>query len=70
VGGERQVPGFVAACTLFENDNDAAWIFAVFDDRVSYDKSADDPEQDKQYRQFRTLMEDEPEWHDGQIEGM
>ena len=67
---ERQVPGFVAAYTLFENDNDAAWIFAVFEDRASYDKNADDPEQDKQYRQYRALMEDDPEWHDGEIEGM
>ena len=26
------------------------------------------PEQDAQYREFRALMESDPEWHDGVIE--
>jgi quinol monooxygenase YgiN len=62
--------GFVNAYTLFENDGDAAWLFAVFEDKASYDKNADDPSQNDRYVEYRALMEDEPEWHDGEIEGM
>ena len=67
---EGSPPGFVAAYTLFENDGDAAWLFAVFQDRASYDKNADDPRQNERYIEYRALMEDEPEWHDGEIDGM
>ena len=66
----RTVPGMVTAYTLFENEGDVAWLFAVFEDRASYDRNADDPVQDQDYREYRALMEDEPEWHDGEILGM
>ena len=62
--------GFIAAYTLFENDGDTAWLFAIFEDRASYDKNADDPRQNEQYVAYRALMEQDPEWHDGEIEGM
>jgi quinol monooxygenase YgiN len=63
-----QVTGFVAGYMLYENDSDAAWLFAIFDDRASYDKNADDPAQHERYVEYRALMEDDPEWHDGEIE--
>ena len=66
----RTVPGMVTAYTLFENEGDTAWLFAVFEDRASYDKNADDPAQNEDYKEYRALMEDEPEWHDGEIDGM
>lgn len=62
--------GFISAYTLFENEGETAWLFAVFEDRASYDKNADDPRQNEQYMEYRALMEIEPEWHDGEIEGM
>jgi quinol monooxygenase YgiN len=62
--------GFVNAYTLFENDSDTAWLFAIFEDRASYDKNADDPAQNERYVAYRALMEQDPEWHDGEIEGM
>lgn len=62
--------GFIAGYTLFENDSDTAWMFAVFEDRGTYDQNADSPQQHEQYVAYRALMEDEPEWHDGDIEGM
>lgn len=69
---ERQsgtnVPGYVKAYTLWENDSDVAWLFAIFEDRASYDRNADDPAQNERYLEFRALMEDDPEWHDGEIE--
>jgi hypothetical protein len=29
---------------------------------------ADDPAQNDRYMEYRALMEDDPEWHDGEIE--
>jgi hypothetical protein len=54
---------------LFENDSDAAWLVAIFENRETYDRNADDPSQDVDYRQYRALMETDPEWHDAEIEG-
>ena len=68
--GRRTRPGMVAAYTLFENDSDVAWLVAIFEDRATYDANADDPAQDAEYREYRALMEDDPEWHDGEIQAM
>jgi quinol monooxygenase YgiN len=62
-----EIAGYVAAYMLFENEGDTAWLFAVFEDRESYDRNADDPAQNARYVEYRALMEDEPEWHDGEI---
>jgi quinol monooxygenase YgiN len=62
-----EIPGFISSYTLFENDSDVLWMFAVFEDRESYDRNADDPRQHERYTQYRALMLEEPEWHDGQI---
>ena len=68
---ERQsntnIPGYIAGYVLYENDSDTGWLFAIFEDRASYDKNADDPAQNDRYLEFRGLMEDDPEWHDGEI---
>lgn len=61
------IPGYVAGYMLYENGGDTAWLFAVFEDRESYDRNADDPAQHERYVEYRALMEDEPEWHDGEI---
>jgi hypothetical protein len=63
-----QVTGFVAGYMLYENDSDAAWLFAIFEDRETCDRNADDPAQNERYVEYRALMEDEPEWHDGEIQ--
>lgn len=62
--------GFITAYTLFEDDSDVVWMFVVFTDRASYMANADDPRQHEQYVAARALMEEDPEWHDGEIEGM
>jgi quinol monooxygenase YgiN len=66
----NDIAGAVGGYVLFENDSDVTWMFAVFEDRESYDRNANDPRQHEQYTRYRALMEDEPEWHDGVIEGM
>jgi len=63
----EEVPGFVASYTLFENDSDVAWIFAVFTDRESYERNADEPAQHERYLEYRALLEEDPDWHDGEI---
>jgi quinol monooxygenase YgiN len=62
------VPGYRTAYLLYENDSDVAWMFAVFEDRASYERNADDPAQNERYLEYRALMEEEPDWHDGEIE--
>lgn len=66
-GYDTDVPGFVKSYVLFENDSDVAWLFAVFQDKASYEANADDPAQHERYTEYRALMEEEPEWHDGEI---
>lgn len=63
-----EVPGYVASYVLHENDSDTSWLFAIFEDRASYERNADDPAQNERYVEFRALMEADPEWHDGEIE--
>ena len=65
---EAPVPGYVTSYVLHENDSDVSWLFAIFEDRASYDKNADDPAQHERYVEYRALMEDDPEWHDGEVE--
>jgi hypothetical protein len=62
------VEGFVTSYILWENDSDVAWLFAVFENRELYDRNADDPAQNERYLEYRALLEDEPEWHDGEVE--
>ena len=66
--GYAEVSGFVASYVLFENDSERTWIFAVFTDRDAYERNADDPLQHERYLEYRALLEEEPEWHDGEIE--
>jgi quinol monooxygenase YgiN len=63
-----EVPGYVASYVLHENDSDASWLFAIFEDKAAYDRNADDPAQHERYVEYRALMEADPEWHDGEIE--
>jgi len=65
---DRQVEGFKSSYVLFENEGDGGWLVAIFEDRATYDKNADDPAMHEQYVAYRALMEAEPEWHDGEVE--
>jgi quinol monooxygenase YgiN len=69
---ERQayqtVPGFMTSYILWQDDTDAAWLFAIFQDRETYEANAGDPAQHERYLEYRALLEEEPEWHDGEID--
>jgi quinol monooxygenase YgiN len=44
------------------------WVMAVvFEDRESYVKNANDPKTDAWYRKMRELLEEDPDWEDGEI---
>jgi quinol monooxygenase YgiN len=64
----RDVKGFVGSYVLMENDRDDVWLVAIFEDRATYDANADDPRMHETYLKYRALLEEEPEWHDGEIE--
>lgn len=66
--GYDEVAGFVTSYVLYEDESDTAWLFAVFSDRAAYERNAGDPAQHERYLEYRALLEDEPEWHDGEVE--
>lgn len=39
----------------------------VFDSESNYRKNADDPEQDRWYRELRELLTEDPKWNDGDV---
>jgi heme-degrading monooxygenase HmoA len=65
--GNANIPGFNKAWLMFpENREDEALVVVFFEDKNSYWKNANDPEQDKRYREFAQFFQSEPEWHDGE----
>ena len=40
---------------------------AVFDSEDSYRRNADDPAQDRWYRELREMLEADPKWNDGDV---
>jgi quinol monooxygenase YgiN len=64
----REMNGYVGSYVLQENDSDNVWLLAIFEDRATYDANADDPKMHETYVKYRALLEEDPEWHDGEIE--
>lgn len=42
-------------------------LVAIFKDRESYMQNASDPETDRFYQGMRKLLQDDPEWNDGEV---
>jgi quinol monooxygenase YgiN len=66
--GGREIKGQTGTYVLMENDSDNVWLLAIFEDRATYDANADDPKMHETYVKYRALLEEDPEWHDGEIE--
>ena len=63
-----KLPGFVAGYIYRSESRPGDYVnVVVFRDRESYMANADDPEQDRWYRQLRSLLESDPEWEDGEV---
>ncbi len=67
----QQVPGFVRSYVLFPKDRpDEVFLVAMFESEEVYYQNAEDPAQHERYLQYRALLEDDPEWTDGEwLEG-
>jgi quinol monooxygenase YgiN len=62
------VKGAVAGYLFKSRDDQGRLIgVAVFDSETSYRKNADDPAQDRWYRELREMLESDPEWNDGDV---
>ena len=61
-------PGHVAMYVYQLDGKDNEYIMAViFTDRESYFANANRPETNEFYQQYRQLLEEDPEWNDGEI---
>jgi heme-degrading monooxygenase HmoA len=65
---DLKIPGFIAQY-VYRTDNDPReyYLVVLFENRETYFANADSPEQDTRYRRFRALLDDDPEWHDGEV---
>jgi hypothetical protein len=65
----RPNAGGAVATYLFRptNTSDQLVGVAVFDSEESYRKNANDPAQDRWYRDLREMLESDPEWDDGDV---
>ncbi len=62
------VPGFVGEYMYrADSGSNEYWMVAVFQDRESYVKNAESEQMHQFYLRYRALLEEEPEWHDGEI---
>jgi len=59
--------GRFAPSIRVDRDPVELWISVVFWDESSCKKNPDDPVQAHWFREFMSLLESEPEWHDGEI---
>ena len=65
---DRKVEGYRATYVVTPDQrDDEIWLLAVFEDEASYKKNAASPEQHQEYMKYRALLDEEPEWIDGQI---
>jgi quinol monooxygenase YgiN len=63
-----KVPGAIATYIYrMDADPNDCYLAVVFASKEAYWANAQSPEQDARYRQLLSLLESEPEWHDGEI---
>ncbi len=61
-------PGMVATLTYqMDTDPDVYMMAVVFESKDAYVANAGSPQQHARYEQYRALLAEEPEWHDGEI---
>jgi hypothetical protein len=66
MGESLDTRGFRATYLLLPDDDEQSVIAGVlFDDRATYSANAHDPATEAWYGRFRALLEDDPEWTDG-----
>jgi hypothetical protein len=65
---ERHPRGYIGSF-VYKSDKepDTWWMVVMFEDKDSYFENADSPEQDRDYRELRKHLKEDPEWNDGEI---
>ena len=62
------IPGYVGAYVYrMDNEPNVYYLAVAFASKEAYVANASSPEQDARYRDMLSLLEDAPEWHDGEI---
>ena len=63
-----EIPGFLFS-HLYRMDagNNEYFLVVAFESRDAYVQNAQSPEQHQRYLRYRELLDEEPEWHDGEI---
>jgi quinol monooxygenase YgiN len=64
-----EMPPGSRSVSVYQSDTDPLeiWIAGSFDSKEAYTSNSNSPEADASYRRLRSLMEGDPEWHDGEI---
>ncbi|MFL5693089.1 MAG: antibiotic biosynthesis monooxygenase family protein [Ktedonobacteraceae bacterium] len=63
-----KVPGFIGTYIYrMDADQHEYYLAVLFTSKEAYMANARSPEQDARYRQMLQLLEEEPEWHDGEV---
>lgn len=64
---DDRVAGHRRTEVMFPENRPGEVVIAVwFEDAESYWKNAEDPAQHERYLEYRALLEDDPEWSDGE----
>jgi quinol monooxygenase YgiN len=67
MGESLETKGFRATYVLLPDDDEHAVVAGViFEDQDTYSANAHDPATEAWYGRFRALLEDDPEWTDGE----
>ena len=65
---DLEVPGFVGTHVYrMDADETEYYLVVLFEDRDTYRKNAEDPAQDRRYREMRELLVEDSDWHDGEV---
>ncbi len=63
-----KIPGHVATYLYrMDADPNEYYLAVLFDSKEAYRANADSPEQNARFQELMSVLEREPEWHDGEI---
>jgi|SRR3954451_4300145 len=67
-GEPSAIPGYISQY-VFQTDADSnvLYLVIIFADKASYEANAHSPLQGERYAEMRTMLDADPEWHDGEL---
>jgi hypothetical protein len=62
------IPGLVFEHVYrLDSDNNTVMLAVGFESKEAYRANANSPEMNERYMKYRSFLESDPEWHDGEI---